>query len=465
MRLQALLVTAASALAFAACTKDNPNYCANAPLHNCLYADAHPDRMEVGDGGDASDAGDATDGPLDAVAEAKPICTTDDQCNPDGGTPACGAGDGGAAACVECTMDKHCAGTKAVCDATAQKCVECTGSDTMDCKGKPGTVCKAATKTCVECTSNAQCSGTKPICDMNTNACRGCAADSECMASPGICVDWDGHCAAAAEVVTVQGVTGCTPSPGLFCRPNDALAARPTNGVLVVKGAEPVGMIEPLTAATPDKILILGRNGGSVAAGAGDLASLHLGGATKFWVRDLKVSGGTIGILADGSTEVHITRCTVVSNPKGGIKTSMASFEITNSIIAGSGPGIDTGGVAWGGVRLGDIPGGGFSKFANNTVVDNSSIGVSCTSSTYDVSTSIVHGNQGGDSVGCSGASCCGPTNPDPKLDANFHLTSGSPCIDQITPSMSTVTVDIDGQPRPTMLPGKLDCGADELVP
>jgi hypothetical protein len=467
MRVRSLVAAVGLVLAFAACTKRNVFYCADAAYNSCLNVDAALDRPEAPEAGDAGDAGDANDGAADGsmetAVEVKPICSSDNDCNADAGTPACSV-DAGVAACVGCTMDKHCSGTKGVCDATAQACVECTGTDAMDCKGNPGTVCKAATKTCVECINSTQCGGTTPVCDTTSNKCRPCGADTECTTAPNICVDWDHHCAQSKEVVVLQGGAGCTPSMGVFCRPGDALAARPMNGIILIQGPNPVGMIEVPVGAN-ENILIIGRNGAVIGAGSGDVAGIHVSGGNKHWVRDLQVSGGTVGVLADGGTELHLTRCVVSNNGQGGIKTSNASFDITNSIIASNGTGTDTGGVAWGGVRLGALPNAGFGRFANNTVVNNASIGVSCTSSTYDVSTSIVFGNQGGDSVGCSGAPCCGPTNPNPNLNpTTLHLMSGSPCIDQITPSASTVTVDIDGDPRPTMLPGKLDCGADEFV-
>jgi hypothetical protein len=476
----ALLAVVALGLA---CTKTNPRYCGDGGYigKDCtrprdagvdLPHDAAADAGETADATDVAEASaDVTTDATDTSAEKGPVCSSDDQCTgtADGGTPACGTADGGVAACVECTMDKHCTGTKAICDTAKQQCVECTGTDSMDCKGKPGTVCIAATQTCVECTSNAQCTGTatKPICDTSSHTCRPCALDSECTAAPGVCVDWDGHCATTAEVVTVQGGASCVPSPatGQFCRTDQALAAKPNSGVIIVKGPDPVATIEPLGGSLGDKLLIVGRGGAVVAAGAGDVAGIHLGNPRTYYVRDLKVAGGTIGILAEGMTDVHITRCVVVLNPKGGIKTSTASFDITNTVVSGNGPGVDTGGVAWGGVRLGDLPPGTSGRFANNTVVDNSSIGVSCTSSTYDVSTSIVHGNQGGDSIGCSGGACCGG-NVDPKIDASFHLMSGSPCIDQIAATASTVKLDIDQQARPTPpTTAKLDCGADEFFP
>jgi hypothetical protein len=214
------------------------------------------------------------------------------------------------------------------------------------------------------------------------------------------------------------------------------------------------------------KVLIVGQGGATVGAGSGDPAGVRVGSAAKFWIRDLAISGGTVGVVAESSPELHLTRCVITHNDKGGIRTTNAGFDITNTIVAANGVGSDIGGVTFGGVRLGNLPVSGSGRFENNTVVDNGGPGVSC-SGTYSIVNSIVHGNTTAQVAGCATtAPCCGSTDPDPSLDAKYHLMSGSPCIDKITATTSTLTVDIDQQPRPTPpTTAKLDCGADELVP
>jgi hypothetical protein len=462
-----------AALGAAACTKNNPNYCPDAGAFgfNCAYAaDAHfpdaqdgnrpeerpevADASDAGDASDASDASDAADGEagevgdaaadqVDVPPEVAPVCQQDMDCaSKDAGTAACVTPDGGAAMCVGCTdSTKHCAGTaRPVCDTAAQKCVECVAS--------------------TDCLTTA-----KPVCDAATSTCRPCAADVECQGNgPGICVDWDGHCAKPDEIETLQGGAACVAAPTsfAFCQSAAAAAALASRPILLVKGPDPVAAIDVPTGAAP-KILIVGQGGATIGAGLGDTAGLHLPGATRYWVRGFKISGGTTGVVADTGAELHLTRCVVTKNDKGGIKAVGASFDITNTIVAANGSGSDAMGLVFGGVRLGVTAMGATSKFVNNTVVDNLQVGISCADSSYDVSTCVIHGNTGSDAANCAGFGpgqmCCATA--DPGLDANYRLTATSSCIDRLTANAMTPATDIDGDPRPTGA-GKLDCGADE---
>jgi hypothetical protein len=367
--------------------------------------------------------------------------------------------------CVECTKASatKCVGTKPVCDDNSHACVECTATDASKC---PSTKQVCDVNVCVECTTAdvSKCVGTKPVCETALKTCRGCRADAECKTDPGICADYDQHCATPAEVVTLKGGT-CTASGSLYCRAIDAVGAlMQTKPILVVTGADPVATLE-LGASAPPTVLIVGRAGATIGAGSGDTAGIHVSGAHSLYVRDLQVSGGTTGIFAEAGADLHVTRCVVTNNGKGGIKVLDSGFDITNTIIAKNAAGTDPDGAAWAGVRLGALPTGKTGRFANNTVVGNNLIGIACKTTAYDVSTNIAYMNLGGETFNCGAGDCCGPGDPDPGLDATYHIKAGSPCLDKITPtsSPSTVTVDIQSQPRPTALPAKLDCGADEL--
>ena len=467
------LALAAAILASAACTKTNPNFCADAGrdlLFSCSALDAarHDVRDASGDGGDA---GDAVDAAKESAPEAKgPVCVTDNECaaSADAGTPACGTRDGGAA-CVECTSSSHCKSTKPVCDSVAEKCVECLGTE-----GASGTECKAdskrsvcnkMTQSCVGCVDNTNCAPATPICDGTLKSCRTCVSDTECTGiGPGICVDWDGHCATNAEVAFLDRGGSCEGPQSQYCTSSTAVSAlTPQKTIVLITGSMPVSAVT-ITGVAPSPVLIVGRGAASVGAGAGDAAGIAIDGVRKVWVRDLKISGGTAGILVMAGAELHLTRAKIVGNAAGGIQTKSSSFDITNTIIAMNGQGDSTGGISWAGARLGDIPASGISRFENNTVVGNLSLGVSCAAA-YPILGSIVHGNTAPQLTGCMAAApCCGATDPDPGLDASYHLMSGSPCIDKIPATGMTLTTDIDQRPRPAP-PGSLDCGADEFTP
>jgi hypothetical protein len=475
------------ALAAAGCKEPNPDYCPQADAYNksCSRANAAADAAardakdarEAGgdagdaaahDAGDARDAGDATADAADAPVEKKPLCTVD------GGECAAMADGGGLLTCdtsgvqprcVECVESKNCQDSKKpVCDTKVNRCVECIGTGTECAFDAARTACDVAAQKCVECVDDTRCAGTKPVCDTAKKACRACAADAECKAGPGLCVDWDGHCAQASEVVTLQGGAGCVQAAPNYCKAADAAnALSPSRPILLVKGPDAVAAIDP-PAGAATQVLIAGKAGALVGAGSGDPGGVHLTGATEFWVRDLKVSGGTIGIVIDGAKMAHINRCVVAGNGKGGILTSNASFDITNTVIADNLAGLDTSvGAGFGGVRLNDPPAGGTARFENNTVVNNKLIGVSC-KTPRDVSSSVVYGNVGGEALNCAGSACCGAG--DPKVDpTTYLLMSGSPCIDKLPATAMSVTTDVQGQARPTPPAGKLDCGADEFGP
>ncbi|HET6281965.1 MAG TPA: right-handed parallel beta-helix repeat-containing protein [Polyangia bacterium] len=457
------------------CTEKNPNYCAEAGLSYKFRCSAlNPDGSMAQDADaaidhhDADEAGGDTarDLPPEVVGdippEVKPPCASDTDCAGQPGGPACDKS-GPVPLCVPCTDSaKHCTtdSKKRACDTIAHQCVECVRNE--ECTIDPGkAACDTVAHQCVECVDDGRCSGTKPICELSLKTCRSCRADGECK-DPGVCVDYDGHCATSDQVVFLDKNGVCDATQFRFCAAAMAVAAvsaqRP---ILIINGAAAVGSID-ISAAAPDPILIVGKNGAWIGAGSGDNAGIRAAGVRKLWVRDLKVSGGTVGVLAEQGADLHLTRCTITGNAVGGILTNGASFDITNTIVAINDQGDQAGGVVWAGVRLGDLPANGKGRFENNTVVDNKQIGISC-KTPYDITTNIVHGNVGGESVNCGVASCCGTGNPNPMLDGAYRLTSGSPCLDKIDSTPASVTVDIQGQPRPYN--GKLDCGADEYRP
>jgi hypothetical protein len=100
----------------------------------------------------------------------------------------------------------------------ASGCVAaCRAND--DCQGLAGTpFCQASSGRCVACLDASVCSADKPVCDATAGACRGCDRDDQCPS--GVCVDAEGRCALASEVVFLgeQAIDNATCSAAAPCR-------------------------------------------------------------------------------------------------------------------------------------------------------------------------------------------------------------------------------------------------------
>lgn len=83
-------------------------------------------------------------------------------------------------------------------------CVAACGAN-EDCAGFADTpFCQTASGKCVACVDGSACSADRPVCDASLNVCRGCDRDDQCPS--GVCVDSQGRCAMASEVVFVSPV-------------------------------------------------------------------------------------------------------------------------------------------------------------------------------------------------------------------------------------------------------------------
>src|ERR1044071_9597376 len=77
----------------------------------------------------------------------------------------------------------------------------CRSND--DCAGTPATpFCQTASGKCVGCLDNTSCFADKPVCDTGPHVCRACDRDDQCPS--GVCVDAEGRCALANEVVFLR---------------------------------------------------------------------------------------------------------------------------------------------------------------------------------------------------------------------------------------------------------------------
>jgi hypothetical protein len=451
----------------------------NKITRKCEAMDASMDRSEVGDAGGGRDGSDAQDAFT---------CNRCGDAGADGGPSVC---DMDARMCVECLADGHCnadGSVSKVCDTSTRTCVGCLADGHCNADGSVSKVCDTSTRTCVGCLpSNDICTGTTPICTNKT--CRPCTADTQC--ATGICME-DGHCAGTGEILFVEfNSNGCPGADGTsakpYCAPNEAVAQLLSNrNVIVIRGptadrmvlnttgVAPVVVGKPATGNVPasipataatavqvlsDTVLIrdLTINGGTAATSKGIVVA---GSSTVLSLLNVRVNVVTgLGLQADTGTQLKMNRCTIDNNSRGGVQLGTLSFDITNTVIAKNGPGMDTGGVTWGGLRINatgtTVPSS--TRFVNNTIVENNPVAFSCATD-ISINQSIVFGNTSGDGAGCTIATCCSTGNP--LLTTTYRLMSGSPCADKIDTTMS-LPDDIDGQARPNGV--KSDCGADEL--
>jgi hypothetical protein len=116
-----------------------------------------------------------------------------------GGSGKGGSAKGGASSTGGTTTKVPCNGacsrSTPVCDANADKCVECLGA--TDCKSGSKAVC-SPTNVCVECLLSTDCEdATKPVCNPAITACVGCLANTDCKTATAA------HCDTA--------INSCTP--------------------------------------------------------------------------------------------------------------------------------------------------------------------------------------------------------------------------------------------------------------
>lgn len=304
---------------------------------------------------------------------------------------------GGGDSTAECHASPECPAGRPICVAGA--CVACSSAPSGSCAdrdiGRP--VCDPA-GACVECASSADCTAepSRPICDAATKACAPCTGDAQCVAKsgadPGVCMaHQDGRCAALAETIFVQNVTGCqaTVTSGdvtagsaavPLCSLQQAVVALSgTRRLLVVRGtvAGSTAAVQG-TAGAGSQVSIIGQGNAAIAPPGPSGVNLAVSGQDVF-VRDLAVSRGfQIGIVGTAGAVLRLQRVIVSDNAGGGILLDGAAFDIADTTVTGNGPGTFMGFTAWGGMLVNSPPNAGPRTLQGVTIQDNKSVGLAC---------------------------------------------------------------------------------------
>lgn len=405
----------------------------------------------------------------------------------------------------------QCAGTTPIC--VADSCVSCLS--TSDGEGacaavSPATPHCSPTGACVGCRNIGDCGGVTPFCDATTHVCRGCVADAECPSlicdlTPGSTTH--GVCIAAGQVVYADGASGNDGNSGL-----SPLAATRTVGkaVNIAVGLTPArgyvhvaaGSYSESVGVNNKTIYIVGADGAIIHPTNQDGLGAQSGGSLT--VRNLVVTatngnGGNcqsnasftayrtqfinsaqLGVFSS-SCQLLLDACWIHGNSGGGVSLN-GSFTILNSIITKNG---GAGGVV-------QVATGTTMVFANDTVADNvasasATAGVNCAvvGPLAPVNT-ILYNNRltGGmlaETNNCSGSfdanddASAGPQSTvdltakspgfkggTPVTADSYHLTPGSPCLNEASP-LYAPDHDYDFARRPDAASMKPDIGAVEL--
>lgn len=406
-----------------------------------------------------------------------------------------------------CENQYYCEGRNPLDNCLAEAADVC--ERTADCLDTPATpVCDTAgSHVCVQCLEGADaaaCQGTTPVCA--GTACRACSSDDDCPG--GTCLP-DGACGgdqAVAYVTTPpRGTDNATCTKAAPCT---KVASALQTGRPYVRLAGTLS--EAVTLDGTTEVTFLAAPGASLTRPGG--VGIELKGSARLTIYDLEIAGppgggagismptgnaATLslvrarvtdndggGLVALGGTlELH--QSTFLGNQGGGASIAAAKFEIINNFFLKNGDAL-AGTV--GGVRLSALTAPG-SRFEHNTVSRNLggadvTTGVACRDALVPVALAgnLVYGNlvSGAGRQVTADASCAwtysnigpeplvggSPTNlnmapafADPDNN-DFHLLADSAGKDAADPA-STVSVDFEGDPRPTG--AGPDIGADEI--
>ena len=341
---------------------------------------------------------------------------------------------------------------------------------------------------CVGCIDSSDCTEPgKASCDPDTRTCRSCVEHTDCASMA--CLP-DGTCGTDDNVIYVDenGTDTGTCTVGARCKSiayayelvtatrfHIKLSGTITETVtlstkratlLADPTAKLVGIASPALKVQKTTVNIFDLE----IACASAIGGLKSEMTSTSVLRNVYIHGCGLGIENKGGF-LNISRSRITENTGGGISLDAASaFSITNTFIYRNGsPDSAKGGVSIAATVT------GMNRFEHNTVADNQikpavtvAGGVTCTLTNFtEMANNIFSGNTPPNTLGCD------PARSKSEADSatlrfkstmppyDYHLTSGSPAVDQI--DNSALSEDFDGQFRPQGV--RKDFGADELKP
>ncbi|HEY3446562.1 MAG TPA: right-handed parallel beta-helix repeat-containing protein [Myxococcales bacterium] len=382
-----------------------------------------------------------------------PVQTCDDQgrCSPPNPSSCAPYTCGGTRCNDTCASNGDC--TTAVCDLRTRKCAAAAAQ--INCTGAPGAL-QAAIEACAP----------GPTCYLRvTGVCRNIKVEDKSVYIAGGTIDPAAAGGTAVAAVYVLETTGETTSL--------ALAGVTVQGAF---GAGGHGLFAEGTGspAGSPQVHLSGCTVGNPTPGTGnDVNGIQLSNAA-FAAVSTTVQNSMAAGLSAVTSDVTLSACTLQNNQGTGLRLAESAFTVQNTIIgrnglAGASPGVEVHSTTAGLAKL----------FRFNTVAANVGGGIACSGSKgiTAVVTSLFWNPAANESTGCvvdassdvpgTAADACQngyDTEPGFKkatgVDADFHLTSASPCIDKAV-CPAEVPEDVDAQHRPQR--ATCDPGADEV--